>query len=442
MLKTMLFRGTNIGGSESWVLYFGELGDEIYTINSVCTSKKGVIYVGGSAYRVTSSRNKVQNSYFTKINDKGEILWQNYFSHKSNDTISLNGCVSTIDNNIIIGGQEYSTDNRTKTDTQLSLCSVNGDEIATAGITALDTSGASTAALILGINSSNDNIYVYGENYLAKLTKDLSNADWIKPLFNYTKVNMRYDPDSDCIYFCGNVPFYADGSSMFFCVGSISLTGEQRWVETIGSFDESGLDVCITSDGIYACGELEDYYNKITNGVLAKYTKSGSLVWIKEIIKNNVYLTPYSIGSDSTGNIYIGYVASMGAIIKLSPDGNVLSNIKITDNSDSFGNIVYIYSINIDAKGNLYAHITNSSKQYLIRLTKNDLTRIATTALTIGPLTFENDSSVSTNSSSITTKRFDKGIIDTSSTATNFSLTSSTFTSTGANLTPELYYKG
>lgn len=440
MLKTMLFRGTGISGSESWALYFNKSTSEIHSmagISTICIGKKGVIYIGGSAYGIKTSEDTIKNSYFAKINTKGEILWQNYFRHKSNNTTSAEGYIDTIGDNIIIGGQDYSL--LKMKDTQLGLCSANGDKITTVGITASGLLGVYVAPSILGINFSDNNIYVYGKNYLAKLTKDLSNADWIKPLTsNSINIKMRYDPDSNCIFFSGNLPTSNDKT--IFCVGSLSSTGEQRWIEAISNSDgRSRNSVCITSDGVYTCSEPRSTSGN-SYGIFAKHTKSGSLLWIKEIVKDSYYLTPYSSCSDSAGNIYIGCVSDFGYIIKLSPDGDVLSNIKIIDSNNTTGGTVYIRSINIDAKGNLYAYMSSPNERYLVKLTKSDLTRITTTVLTIGPLTFKNDSSIGTSPSSHTSESYNKKIIDTSS--TNFSLTSSTFTFVEANVTPELYYKG
>ena len=439
MLKTMLFSGPSGSGGGSWVLDFGD--GTIGTLCNIYISKKGTLYTGGSVYRHISDKDSVLTDFFIEVSAEGEILWQNYFKHNSNNSASTAGCITTIGNNIVVGGQESSIAGAEK-DTQLGLYSANGDELATTGITASKVLEVTTPALISGLSSNDNNIYVSGKNYIAKLAKDLSNAYWIKPLLDKTVVNVKCDPDSDYTYFCGNTPPSNNSSSSVFCVGSLSDTGEQRWVEKINS--NQGIDVCVTSDGVYACGNLMDYDNKISNGILVKYTKSGSLSWIKEIVIDNAYLTTYTISSDIVGNIYIGCVAYIyGVLAKVSSDGAILSNIKITPSSTHISSTVcYIYFIKVDTRGNVYLWVNNPNTHYLVKLTKNDIKQIATTPLTIGPLIFENSSFIKTISSSITTNSYSRGIINTSSSATKFSLTSSTFASAEANLTPELYYKG
>ena len=415
MLKTMLF--SEPSGRGSWVLEF--TGKEFSTIRSLSLGENGILYVAGDAFRQLSDTEKVRNCFSAGIDTKGTVLWQRYFGETgdSTDNRTDDGCITAIGSNAVASGQEVVSSS--SKNTHLCLYSADGDDLRVKKLIGTNNIGI----YLQGINSCGNYVYVYG-NYIAKLAKDLTSASWIKHFIHDIK-GVDCDPNSGNIYFCGEDT--SGGTSIY--IGSLSSTGKVLWVRELGDNDERALDICVSNE-VYVCGYTKNTDDGYFRGIVAKYSKTGNLSWKKEATYDKTHTSAYSINFDTSGNIYVGGKGGKnkisGYLIKLSSNGSVLSNIEITHQ----GLGTTINHIQIDAEGNVYMY--NNSKS-IIKLTKDDLEKIATTNLSVGNINFTKGS-ININSSYISS-----GNASTSEKNYSYSLASSTYVSREANITSELY---
>lgn len=411
MLKTMLFGGP-MKSSESWVLKFNGNG---LNLRNIHLGENGILYVGGDVYGHPYNDKPIRNIFSTGIESTGRISWQNFFedTNYATNNQSEKGCITTAGNDVIVGGQQIVNSSAKRI--QLCLYSAYGDALKIKGI----NNNKGSTGPISDIISGGDYVYVFGQNMIAKLTKDLNKTVWIKHFTNIdpTIKGAACDPDSGNIYFC------MDSSNHYSYVCSISSTGTTRWLKRTDKTDKKVTDVCVNSEGVYVYGIEEYAGNK--REIIVKYTESGSIVWKKAFSdRNNNNLR--GINADIAGNFYaVGNGIESWYFIKLSSSGNVLLHIRIN------GGIGELRSIQIDAEGNIYL----CSSIYIVKLTKNDIESITEESpLSIGPLTFVK------SSLGFLTSYFDQ--INTSVTIENteqYTLISSTFTSRKANLASTLY---
>lgn len=413
MLKSMLFGGP-MKSSGSWVLKFN--GNEL-NLRNIHLGENGILYVGGDVYGHTHNTKFIRSIFSTGIESTGRISWQNFFEDTDYSTSkqSEKGCVTTTGSDVIVGGQQIV--GSSAKGIQLCLYSEYGDALKIKGI----GNNKGIAGPISGITSGGDYVYVFGQNIVAKLTKDLNKAVWIKYFTNINSIikGVACNPDS------GNIYFYMDGSNLYSYVCSLSSTGTTRWLKKADETDKKVTGICVNSEGVYVCGIEE--YARDKHGTIIKYTESGSVVWRKAFsLRGNTNLC--GISTDIAGNLYaIGNDEDLRYFIKLSSSGDVLLCIKININ------IGELRSIQIDAEGNIYL----CSSIYIVKLTKNDIESITVESpLSIGPLTFEK------NSIGVTFSSFDQTNLSANlDNTTQYTLISSTFTSRKANL-DSILYKG
>jgi hypothetical protein len=110
----------NAKGGEEWQKTIGGSGQE--ELNSVVRTKDGGFVLAGSSDSGQSgdktSKNYGGMDYWViKVNNKGEIIWQNSFGGNYND--GLHSVVMTQDGGFLLGGSSNSTDTGTKTQKNL-----------------------------------------------------------------------------------------------------------------------------------------------------------------------------------------------------------------------------------------------------------------------------------------------------------------------------------
>ena len=424
MLKSMLFGGTS--GSGSWVLQFNEEG---LILNDICIDKNGPLYVAGEAYRYFSTHRKVKNIFSARIENTGIVSWQNYFGDDVNneDKQSENGHIAIINGEILVGGNEIV--NNSLVGTQFCLYSVNGEKLGTKRIKSQKTKFGNISA----IKPFGTHAYVCGD-YLVEIYQNSSNIYlYDREITNYSPnkiVDVVVSTDSSSSsyrYLC----VQDEHSNLFIRCKPYKSTGDSGRPYLIGRRDKGkveGAGICVDKKNIFICGTLDGPAYTYTRGIVASCVGIDYIDtrWIQEI-SGNAHVYCRGISLDTDGNSYVvGDSSGLGFLIKLSLNGKVLLNIKIT------GDEYTVKSVKTDTDGNVYLLMS----KYIVRLTKNDIESIITSPLSIGPLTFTKGSLNIGSSSSIGVTN---SILSSSSNGNNYVDTSSDFISRKANLTSKLY---
>ncbi len=291
--------------------------------DSMFTDSSENTYYAGYSNTLPSGTEYSQN--IVKYNSSGSIVWQRKLEISGSDDIAYSSAVDSSGNVYIVG---YSFN-----------------------------SGAGTA---------------YGTYVKYNSSGTIQFQKRLADLYTYVTIRAAILDSSGNLYICGET-YNNTTDSYDAMVSKLDSSGAISWQRRLYAATTAQILLAITldsSNNVYVSGR-----DGGSKGIVAKYNSSGTLQW-QRVMTAGGTIYPYSVKSDSPGNVYVAYYYNdtaggtiFGLLAKYNSSGTLQWQKKITYSAyGSTTTPTYMQSVAIDSSDNVYTispsltYVTSGSK--------------------------------------------------------------------------------